>query len=155
MERFLINWRVWAWVLALTCLGLSVSYIEHRGYQRAKTETLKVELENSEKIRVLEKQLQTKVTKGEIRYVERKKETEKQTEKSNTAVDSFTAVVDNSLSVCPSNTMPDTPIPTSRVDASSEILKECAITLGELDKTSRELSDQVMGLQDYINAIIK
>lgn len=151
MGRFFIKW--WAWAIGLICLGLGAAYLERHGYERAKNETLKAQLEASEKVRVLEAQLQTKVTQVEIRYVERKKTASKEAEKTATAVTDFNTTVD-SLPVCP-QTVPDNPTTTIRVDESptADLLKVCAGNLADLARVADELANQVTGLQDYINSV--
>jgi hypothetical protein len=90
----------------------------------------------------------------EIRYVERKKTASEEAKSTATAVDNFTATVD-SLPVCP--TTPESPATPVRIDepAAYGILKECAATLGNLAEVADELSNQVIGLQDYINSVTK
>jgi ATP-dependent Lon protease len=154
MGRFFINWRLWLAGIALVALGWGLIALEKHGYNRAKDEQVKADLEASERIRVLEAQLQTKVTQVEIRYVERKKTASKEAEKTATAVDDFTATVD-SLPNCPSSPTPESPSTPDRIDEPTinGILKECAATLAGMAEIADQLSNQVTGLQDYINSV--
>jgi hypothetical protein len=154
MGRFFINWRLWLAGIALVAIGWGLVALEKHGYNRAKEEQIKAALEASERIRVLEAQLQTKVTQVEIRYVERKKTASEEAEKTATALSDFTTSVD-SLPVCPSSPTPESPSTPDRIDEppANGILKECAATLAGMAEVADQLSNQVIGLQDYVKSV--
>lgn len=154
MGRFFVTLSLVGILIA--ALWWSFISIEKLGYDRAKDEQVKAALKASERIRELEEALQTKVTQVEVRYVERQKETAKDVVKSKAVISNFNDAVD-SLPVCPNTTSTSSQntSTSTRVDdpTSSRILKECAATLADLAAVADELSNQVIGLQDYIKSV--
>jgi len=152
MGRFFINWRLWLAGIAIVALVWGLIALERHGYNRAKDEQIKADLIASERIRELEAALQTKVNQVEIRYVERKKTASEEAKSTATALVDFTTTVD-SLPNCPAT--PESPATPVRIDEPPAygILKECSANLAGMAEVADQLSNQVIGLQDYINSV--